>query len=270
MENKKNWLCLGLLWLSFSCIAQNNGKIRTLISETGLNLQTTLDQRFTANAQTRLGFHTKTGVEFGKNQRLNRLEIHFTKNFVEQDFTYFINLNSGFKYTHLRPTKMNRLKLGGYLDVGSLLIFPDGVWSNNNPIAYTIWSSLGIAAQWEKPIRIKQKKMTLSIEGSMPLLSYVIRPAHAHPYPDNYLVDGVFDFGQKDMAKYLLKSGQLKTLNQFNNFNAKTTLAMPFGKKDHQIGLSYNWALLWKGGEQKIWLAQQQLSLHFKINLHAK
>lgn len=267
MINKSNWLCLGLLWLSFSCLAQKDGKIRRLVFENGLNLQTVLDQRFTANAQTHFGFHTKTGFEFGKNQRLNRFEIHFAKNFVKRDLTFFTNLHSGFRYTHLRPTKMKQLKLGAYLDVGSLLIFPDGQWSENNPISYTIWSSLGMAAHWEKPIMIKQKKMTLSIEGALPLLSYVIRPAHAHPYPDNYLVDGVFDFEQKEMAKYLIKSGKLKTLNQFNNFIAQTTLTVPFGKKEHQIGLSYNWSLLWKGSNQKLWFAQQQLSLTFKIVL---
>lgn len=267
MKLKRNWFCLGLLWLSFSCIAQNNGKIRRLIFENGLNVHTALDQRFTTNAQTHIGFQTKTGFEFGKNQRLNRLEIHFAKNFVDQDFTFFTNLNSGLRYTHLRATKTNQLKIGGYFDIGSLLIFPQGAWSENNTISYTIWSSLGIAANWQKPINIGQKKMLLSVEGALPVLSYVIRPAYAHPYPDNYLVDGVFDFEQKDMAKYLIKSGKLKTVNQFNNFNAKTTLTMPFGEKDHQIGLSYNWSLLWKGGNQKLWFAQQQLSLHFKIVL---
>lgn len=267
MINKSNWLCLGLLCLSLSCIAQESGKFRRLIYETGLTIQTALDQRFTANAQTHIGFYTNTGFEFGKNQRLNRIEIHFAKNFEQPDFTYFINLHTGLRYTHLRPTRVNHLKLGAYLDVGSLLIFPDGLWSENNPISYTMWSSLGLAAQWQQPIMIKQKKMTLSIEGALPLLSYVIRPAHAHPYPENYLVDGIFDFGRTDMGKYLIKSGRLKTLNQFNNFIAKSTLSVSFGKKAHQIGLSYNWSLLWKGGEQKLWFAQQQLSLNFKIVL---
>jgi len=267
MINKSNWLCLGFLWLSLSCIAQDIGKFHRLISENGLNIQTALDRRFTANAQIHLGFHTKTGFEFGNSKKLNRIELHFAKNFEKLNFNYFVNLDSGLRYTHLRQTKVNHLKIGGYFDIGSFLIFPKGRWSDNNPITYTMWSSLGITANWQKLVKIGQKKMLLSIEGALPLMSYVIRPAHAHPYPENYLVDGIFDFERTDMGKYLLKSGKLKTLNQFNNFVAKSALSVPFGKKQHQIGLSYNWSLLWKGGDQKLWFAQQQLSLNFKIVL---
>lgn len=270
MINKNNWICLVLLCLSCSCIAQDNNQFRRFIFETGLNRQTTLDQRFTANGQTDLGFQLNTRFEFGNKNKLNRLELNFSKNFVEPDLVSFINLNPELRYTHLRSSKWKNLKIGGYFDIGSLLIFPDGLWEPDTPITYTIWSSLGVAAKWQKPINIGRKKWQLSIEGSLPLLSYVIRPAYAHPYADNYLVDGTFDFSREGMGKYLLKSGQLKTLNQFNNFKTKTSLTMPFGKKAHQIGFSYNWSFLWKGGNQKLWFAQQQLSLNLKINLHAK
>ncbi len=268
MKTKSILFCLVLLCVSCSCIAQKNDQFRRFIFETGLNRQTTLDQRFTANGQTDLGFQLNTRFEFGNKNKLNRLELNFSKNFVEPDFTYFTNLNPELRYTHLRSSKWKNLKIGGYADIGSLIIFPQGAWKS--PLSYTLWSSLGIAAKWQKPVSIGRKKLQLSIEGSLPLLSYVIRPAYAQPYADNYLVDGTFDFDREGMGKYLLKSGQLKTLNQFNNFKAKTTLTMPFGKKGHQIGLSYDWSLLWKGGNQKLWFAQQQLSLNVKFNLHAK
>lgn len=272
MIKKSILLCLGLLWLYLSGTAQDNGKFRRLTSETGLNIQTTLDKRYTANATQYLGFQTRTGYEFGTSSKLNRIELSFSKNFQkEKGLANFVNLNSGISYTHLRATKQADFFLGGYVSYGNLLVFPDGIGEyENNPITYSFWLSTGIATKWKKSIQIQQQKINLSFDGALPLLGYVIRPAYAHPYADNYLVDGIFDFDRTDMGKYLIKSGDLRSLNQFVNAKFKTTVSVPFGKKAHEIGMSYNWEFLWIGGVQKIWHAQQQLSLHLKINFHAK
>lgn len=271
MINKSTWLCLSLLWLSLTSIAQNNQKFKRLTSEIGINLQTTLDQRFTANAVQYTGFQTRTGFEFGTPQKFNRIELSFAKNFERwKNISSYINLNSGIRYIHLSVTKKPSLLIGGYVDYGNLLIIPEGGAFENNPIAYSFWLSIGPALKWQRSIRIKQKSIHLSVEGSFPLVGYVIRPAYAHPYPDNYLVDGRFDFDRKGMWGYLLKSGKIESLNQFINTKLKTTCSIPFGKKAHAIGLSYHWEFLWINRLQKLWHNQQQLSFFLKINLHAK
>jgi len=187
---KSTWLCLGLLWLSLSCIAQNTEKFRRLTSETGLNIQTTLDSRYTANPVQYLGFQTRTGYEFGAANKITRIELSFAKNFDKvEGVVNYVNLNSGIRYTHLRATKRPNFYVGGYLDYGNLLVFPRGAEFTNNPITYTFWLSIGAAANWTKQIQIKQQKLNVSVNGALPLLGYVIRPAYAHPYAENYLVD---------------------------------------------------------------------------------
>lgn len=268
---KSTWLCLILLWITLPSIAQNSGKFRRLTSETGLNIQTTLDSRYTANPVQYLGFQTRTGYEFGAANKINRIELSFAKNIEKvEGLVNYVNLNSGIRYTHLRATKRSNFYLVGYMDYGNLLIFPRGAEFTNNPITYTFWLSVGAAAKWKKAIQLRQKKINIAVNGALPLLGYVIRPAYAHPYAENYLVDGVFDFERTNMGKYLVKSGHLRSLNQFMNAQLKTTVGVPFGKKAHEIGLSYNWEFVWVGGVQKIWHSQQQLSINLKINFNAK
>ena len=268
MAKKTILYCTILLFLQGIIYGQDAAKTKAFVIEYGGNLQTSLDQRFVSQPKTHLGFNFNLGYEFGKNNRLNTLELSFSKNVA--DFTKlveFTNLKPEFRYTHTRAIKGKAIHLGGFYDVGTFLIFPRNNWDGNNEITYTIWSSLGIAAKWNKPITLKKKELMLRASGSLPILGYVIRPAYGLPYTENFLEDGTFDFKRTGLAKAILTSGKIRTLNRFMNYKADIGLALPFGKKAHQVGLTYAWELLWVGGQKSITFAQHQLTIGLKINL---
>ncbi len=259
-------LCL-LLSSYVTLIAQENEKQKYIILEAGLNHQTILENRFTTNANNYLGFHTCINLETVKANAINNMAFHFSKNILsDKDFTYFSHLNWSVRYTQLRRLPSKKWKIGGYIDQGNAMSFSGGSWSDNNVVSYTFWLGTGVAIQGTKTVHLGDKDFLLDFAGSVPLLSYVIRPAHAHPYPETFLRDGTFDFTQKGMWKSFFTSGKWRTLDSFMNFKARAGVVVPSGKKVNQLGIHYAWEYLHVGNDRPVWQAQYRLSLTYKIS----
>jgi len=69
------------------------------------------------------------------------------------------------------------------------------------------------------------------------------------------------------VARYIVKGGKLRTINAFQNVKLKTSLALPFTAKKHQLGLHYQWSFLYAKGGKSISYAQHHLTLFLKIRL---
>jgi len=263
MTVKNNLLCLLCLCISLASSAQKNNR---LLIEAGMSLQKVLEKRFTADAQYESNFHSNFHYEFGKKANINRITLGLAANTPnKQNSTDIIQVLGEFKYTHLRPLKQSHY-LGFFVDNGNAFSIPITAWSGNNSLSYSLWASVGLASYWEKNISINNRQIIASFDAAIPLLGYVVRPAYGHPYAENFLEDGTFNFDRIGMGKYILTSGKIRSLNSFRTINTKASIAIPFGEKAHQIGLAYAWKYVHIGNDRPIWIAQHQLSIHTKIN----
>lgn len=268
MTIKTIFFCCATLLLQVISYGQDQAKTKALSIEFGGNLQTSLEQRFFSESKKHTGFNLTLGYEFGKNNRHNQLELNFSKNALDlSKIADFLHLKPEIRYTHTRALPGKSIHLGGFYDVGALLTFPRISWGGNNEISYSIWSSLGVVAKWEKPITIKEKNLIIKASGSLPIIGYVIRPSYGLPYTENFLEDGTFDFKRTGLAQAILTGGKIRSLNSFINYKANIGLALPFGKKGHEVGLEYAWEYFWVGGNKSTALAQHQLSIGLKMNL---
>jgi len=265
MKNVIKILCL-LMGTCITLIAQENEKQKSILFETGLNYQTILESRFTTNAKNYLGFHTGINMETVQANRTSNMAFEFSKNILrDKYYVDFIHLNCSLIYTQFRTLPSKTLKVGGYIDQRTSLSFPTGAWATNNSISYTLWLGSGVAVQGTKSITIKNRNVTLEFAGSLPLLSYVIRPAYAHPYTESFLEDGTFDFTLKGMWKSFFTAGKWRTLNSFMNAKTKVGLVFPVGKKANQVGVHYAWEYLQVGNNRPVWQTQHRLSLTYKL-----
>lgn len=256
--------CIALLF----CLRSWAQKQHSLLLEFGLNRQIVLDKRFMANADHLSGFNFTIGHAFTKPKRFNSVTLRTSKNYLDpSEFAYFHHLKSDISYTHMRSLK-KQIWLGGYANYGSNFGFPSkrGNWSDNNAISYSLWVSTGLAAKYQRKITIRERPFIIRLSGTIPLLGYVVRPAHGHPYPEKYLKDGVFDFSREGMAKTFFTSGKIRTLNSFWDVKTSIGLVIPFGKKAHHIGINYNWEYLQIKDDRPIWNAQHHFSIYSKIN----
>jgi len=262
MTVKNKILCLLFLSISLVSKAQKNNR---LLIETGISAQQIVEKRFTADAPYELNFHSNFHYEFGKKANINRITLGIAANPNQRGLTDFIHILGEVKYTHLRPLPSS-IYLGFFVDNGNAISIPIGGWSGNNSISYSLWVSAGVAAYWEKTISINNQKIIASFDAAIPIVGYVMRPAYGHPYAENFLEDGTFNIARNGMAKYILNSGKIRTLNSFVTVNTKASIAIPFGKKAHQIGLAYAWKYIHIGNDRPIWITQHQLSIQTKIN----
>ena len=265
MKNIIKILCL-LMGTCITLIAQENEKQKSILFEAGLNYQTILESRFTTNANNYLGFYAGLNLETVKANRTTAIAFYFSKNIVsDRDFAYFKYNNWSARYTYLQRISSKPLKIGGYINQGNSLNFSTGSWSSNNRVSYTFWLGTGIAVQGTKTITVKNKNFVLDFAGSIPLLGYVIRPAHAHPYPESFLEDGTFDFTQKGMWKSFFTAGKWRTIDSFMNFKTKVGFVFPVGKKGNQLGVHYAWEYFHVGNDRPVWQVQHRLSFTYTI-----
>lgn len=257
------FICYIALLISLPNWAQ---KQHSILLEYGQNRQIVLDKRFMANADKLFGFNLAISHVFTKPKRFNKMEFRFSKNYTDKSgLAYLIHLKSDIRYTHLRSLK-RQAQIGGYVNYGSTFSFVRGRWSDNNGISYTLWLSTGIATRWNQKILVKNQPLILSLSGAFPLLSYAVRPAHGHPYPEGFLKDGVFDFSREGMAKTFFTSGKIRSINSFLDIKTSIGVAIPFGEKAHQIGLNYNWEYLHIKDDRPVYNAQHLFSINYKIN----
>lgn len=241
-------------------------KKQSIQLELGINTRQILEQRFTADSDYEFGFHTSINYEFGKRATINRMTWGFSKNFPKtQEEISFNHLLFEYRYTQLRPLNPTHY-LGFFVDNGNSLLFPRGRWSENNTISYALWASTGVAYHWKKSISFNTQTVLITLDAATSLFSYVVRPVQGYPYPENFLKDGIFNVERAGMAKYLLTSGKLRTINSFNNITTKASIAIPFGEKAHQVGINYAWRYFHIGNDRPIWATQHQLSIQTTIN----
>lgn len=268
MDIRTIFFCCAILLAQGISYGQDLRKTKAISIEFGGNLQTSLEQRFVSQAKKHPGFNFTLGYEFGKENRHNQLELNFSKSTLDfSKIADFLHLKPEFRYTHMRAINGKSIHLGGFYDIGALLTFPRNSWTGNNTISYSIWSSLGVAAKWKKSITIKEKSLIIRASGSLPIVGYVVRPAYGLPYTENFLEEGTFDFKQTRLAKAIITGGKIRSLNSFTNYKADIGLALPFGKKGHEVGIQYAWEFFWVGDKKSTSLAQHQLSIGLKMNL---
>ena len=146
--------------------------------------------------------------------------------------------------TYSLEKKINGTWIGGYLRSNTLLAFPVSRTGhfNNSPISYTMSIAFGPKLSWIKDADVGSNKIQLSSSIEAPLLSYMIRPAYGHPYPERYLTDGVFSPTREKMAASLLKSGKLMNLGKHQAVKVMFSISYFISDKVHlelQYGFDY-------------------------------
>ncbi|MEN0049861.1 MAG: hypothetical protein AAF806_22560 [Bacteroidota bacterium] len=198
------------------------------------------DERLTFRNRVEDGFITTISYFQVSERNLHRIDLGFGKNRINRNHraATIINLRPQLTYTFQR--KFIDWYVGGTMNIGSLLSFPNSNrWAGNNTISYTIWSSLGISGRYQKPFELKNQRFHVVADFHFPLLSYLIRPTYGLPYPSNYLEDGTFDFQRQNLTSALLRSGKIRSLDQFQYLETRLGLSTFLTSKQHEIRLSY-------------------------------
>lgn len=211
----------------------------------GLAIPSTKETHYSSNFRSGIGYHVQLGYERSSLKSINKISTSFLKASQGKGNVSYSNLlRPQLSYEHLRLLKDKGIHIGGQLDIGSLLNFRRGTWPNENSINYTIWTSIGIAAQYDKSLNIKKRKLSWTTTISAPLLTYLIRPSYTFPYTDNYLESGVFDFGRSGLGKKIITGGKINSLNRFLNLKIQSGIILPFEKSKWQFGISYTYNYL--------------------------
>jgi hypothetical protein len=237
MENKMACLILILIIGPYAFCQSDNFLPKGLEISFSTNLETNKESRFSFRKRTEIGFNTSLKYHWGGIQNKQSIDVSFGKNFrsLKNNLVIFNFLKPTIVYTFQR--KVNNFFLGGFADIGALLAFPRG-WTGDNAIAYTLWTSLGVSAEYYKAISSK-KESAFFLKLRFPLISYVVRPAYGFPYPEKFIRDGTFDFQRQNMGKYILTSGKITSLHKFQNILFDLGYLLHITKKRHQVGLTY-------------------------------
>ncbi len=212
--------------ISTSLLSQEGIKPRRQISVgAGMSLSSIKDQRLSAKTQKQ--WSPIYEINYLKETEHDRQEVNF-------EFSLFFRAKSDdlFGYSFIRPNVSYSYQrniarhhwMGVFISTNTLLSFPktsSGIY-NNNPISYTIASSIGPKYSWGTELSTPNgKPLNVTASAEAALLSYVIRPAYAHPYPTQYLKEGVFSPTQRGMAGPLIRSGRLQTISAHQSFKVK-------------------------------------------------
>lgn len=166
------------------------------------------------------------------------------------------------KYTYQRNHK--GLWLGGTFDNQTILLYPkaQGFKFTNNFISYM--TVMNLQASVDKDFEIGAKT-TIHSGASASLLSYVIRPAYAHPYPESYLDESVFHPTQRGMGKSYLKGGEVRSVNKYQNFNIR--LGLTYALTDNfNIGVQYKFEFIKTQEAKDIEVIAQDLMFNLSYN----
>jgi len=113
----------------------------------------------------------------------------------------------------IQPEVFSRLQwynsgfwIGPTFESSTLLLSPKGKGFSNSPISYTISNGLGIAVNRQWTSDDAKLSFDTGIESS--LVSYIIRPAFGHPYPEGFLEDGTFHPTRAGMGRTIARSGK--------------------------------------------------------------
>lgn len=183
------------------------------------------------------------GMYYRKERKQKREELRFTMSRTRSkgspELLSFKTIMPQVSYSHQR--KVGNLWIGGFLDSFTLLNMPQSTTSffGNNSISYTIVGGLGPMIGYEHNLlENTDNRLSLNTNARIGLLNYVVRPAYGHPYPEKYLTEENFSPTRADMAGPLLKSGKLRTVNNYQMF--RFVLGINYYHKGKiKLGLQY-------------------------------
>ncbi len=167
-------------------------------------------------------------------------------------------LNPDVSFSYQR--KANNTWIGPYLSHQTLLTQASNTRGlfNNNPVSYTMLSSLGLAV--DQTFDISDSNFELTAGGRVALLNHSIRPSYAHPYPDEFLVEGVFDPTREGMAPAILRSGKIRSVDKVQNFRVRFGISYSISNS-FKLGLAYEAQILSTKEEKSIRAYSNDISL---------
>jgi len=111
--------------------------------------------------------------------------------------------------------------VGGFWESNTLLNFPKTRSSLfvNNPINYIISNAIGPRITYLRHWHDEgEQRFELRTSAQSSLFSYLIQPAWGHPYPTQYLEEGVFNPRREGMTGPLVRSGIVTTPKRNRGF----------------------------------------------------
>ncbi len=241
-----NAIFLLFFFMSSYLIAQetSNSLHREIGFQVGFGINTIQEQRFFAHKKHYLApiygiVHNKWDA-----QKRTSLSMRFSAtNGLDNSTIWYKMVHPDVTYSYQRNIKGTWI--GGYWRHSTLLLFPKGAIKgnfNNNTISYTMSNHLGVAVDRSFTLQEnEQNRLNLDLGARMSVLSHVIRPAFAHPYPEHYLQEGVFHPTRRGMASSILKSGKLGTWNKYGSMNFVVGLSYYHNDKV-KFNLQYNYS----------------------------
>ena len=243
MKNSKSFITALFVFLFVApIIAQEDNITR---KEIGIRVGTS----FTAIHESRFSNLTKRYIQpkFGliyhkwNDQKRTEIILNYsmTANVKNPENLWYKIIHPEVLYTYQQKAGNNWI--GGYFHSSTVLNFPKntkGLFGYNS-ISYSIAHSLGLAVnRTENLIEKNNHRLDANVGTKVALLSHVIRPIHGHPYPEHYLQEDVFTPTRDGLGKSIPKSGQLQTLDKYQNM--KFVLGLNYFYKDHlKFGVQY-------------------------------
>ncbi|MGD1892941.1 MAG: hypothetical protein ACFB15_20435 [Cyclobacteriaceae bacterium] len=182
--------------------AQDETKSVHIGVRAGVGFASLEEKRFSSQVQRGVLPTYSMDIETYKNKSRQHLSINFS---LTQDYTNQPTLSYALVFPEVRYTYMKALAddwyIGGMFHSFTLLNFPESELTNfvNNSISYTLAQSIGPSLYYQKTTT--NQKISFESECQLGLLSYVVRPAFAHPYPENYLQPDVFSPDRDGMMR---------------------------------------------------------------------
>lgn len=239
-------LTIAFLLIIFTCTVYGqeniNSQRRSITIKAGLSFNGIKDNRISA-----LKYNSMTptyGIAFTKwtNTTRQEFDLAFTMH-SKVDRSRLLSLKFMRPYfTYSLQKKVNNIWIGGFFNHNTLLTYPSSRTGHfgNNPISYTLANSIGPKISWSNGFDLNNdRKLNITSSLETAVLSYVVRPAFGHPYPDQFLESGDFTPTRKGMAGALVKSGKLMTINKFQSI--RLVIGLSYLLSDHVgIGLNLN------------------------------
>ena len=144
-----------------------------------------------------------------------------------------------FQYSYLR--KIGNQWIGAFINSSNLIVIPDSPLGgfSNNPVSYTLANSFGLKVEKNHALFNNEKhRLELQSSMQMALLSHVVRPAYAHPYPEDFLKESTFNPTREGMPSSVMSSGKIRSIKDYQSFTVKLGLGYYFNN-NFKMNLSY-------------------------------
>jgi hypothetical protein len=244
-------------------LTDNTLNFKEITFHVGISRSSLVDKRMSLREKRQ--FSTIYGLNFTtvKTKSRQQLNVLFTS-FKSQTNASQLGLNfihPTINYSYERKLR-NNYWFGGSFDSNVLLTFPntDTGFFVNNPISYTMAYSLSPKISWNHQTSVKSKDVFLNSSAEVALLTYLIRPAFGHPYPEKFLEEGTFSPTRSNIALPLLRSGKIKSVHNFQSIKIKLGVQL-FLTDSVGIGVHFQGNLVHERAKQSIDYRDQTLTL---------